>query len=77
MYGLEVVLPTELQYGSPKVQAYQPIEVEQARQYDIDLLEESRDIAVVRSDGYQQTLRWYHARRVHPRAFLLGDLILP
>jgi hypothetical protein len=29
-YGVEVMLPTELQYRSPRVQAYQPIEVEQA-----------------------------------------------
>jgi hypothetical protein len=30
VYGAEVVLPTKLQYGSPKVQAYQPNEVVQA-----------------------------------------------
>jgi hypothetical protein len=30
VYGSEVVLPIELQYGSPRVQAYQSIEAEQA-----------------------------------------------
>jgi hypothetical protein len=31
VYGAEVVLPTEPRYGSPRDQAYQSIEVEQAR----------------------------------------------
>jgi hypothetical protein len=39
VYGSEAILPTELQYGSPRVQAYQPIEAEQAWQDAIDLLE--------------------------------------
>jgi hypothetical protein len=55
VYGAEVVLPTELQYGSPRVQAYQPIQVEQAQQDAIDLFKESRDITVTRSAEYQQT----------------------
>jgi hypothetical protein len=69
MYGSEVVLPSELQYGSPRVQDYQSVEAEQARQDVVDLLEESRDIVIVRSPRYQQTLQRYHARRVHPRPF--------
>jgi hypothetical protein len=55
VYGAEVVLPTELQYGSPRVQAYQPIQAEQAQQDAIDLFKESRDITVTRSAEYQQT----------------------
>jgi hypothetical protein len=53
VYGAVAMLPTKLQYGSPRVQAYQPVEVEQAWQDTIDLLEESRDIAVTRSARYQ------------------------
>jgi hypothetical protein len=30
VYGEEVMLPTELQYRSPRVQAYQSVEAEQA-----------------------------------------------
>jgi hypothetical protein len=41
VYGAEGVLPTELQYRSPRVRA-------------IDLLEKLRDIAVTRSNGYQR-----------------------
>jgi hypothetical protein len=67
-YGLQAVLPTELQYWFPRFQAYQPVEAKQARQDSIDSLEESRDITVARSVMYQQTLQQYHTQRVHPRA---------
>jgi hypothetical protein len=76
VYDSEVILPTEMQYGSSRVQAYQLIEVEQARQDAIDLLKGSRDIVVVWSAMYQQNLWRYHVWRVQPRAFQVGDLIL-
>jgi hypothetical protein len=41
VYGSDVVLPTELQYRYSRVQAYLPVEVEQAPQDAINLLEES------------------------------------
>jgi hypothetical protein len=60
----------------PTVRAYQPGAVKEARKDTIDLLEESRDITVMRSAGYQQALRQYHVCRVYPRAFQVGDLVL-
>jgi hypothetical protein len=56
VYGAEAVLPTDLQYGSPRVRLYQMDVVEEDWRDSIDLLEESRDIAVIRSTGYQQAL---------------------
>jgi hypothetical protein len=52
VYGSKVMLPIELQYESPRVQAYQPVDAEQARQYTIDLLKKSRDIIIARSVRY-------------------------
>jgi hypothetical protein len=57
VYEMEVVLPTKLQYGSPKVWAYQPVTVEEAQKDAIDILEQSRDIVITRLAGYQQALR--------------------
>jgi len=42
----------------------------------MDKLDETCDIALLRSAKYQQALRWYHSRRVQDRAFNVGDLIL-
>jgi hypothetical protein len=76
VYGAEAVLPTDLQYGSPRIQAYLLNRAEKARQDVVDLLKESRDTAVIRSTRYQQALQRYHAHRVYPRAFQIGDLVL-
>jgi hypothetical protein len=51
VYGAEVVLPTKLQYGSPRVRAYQLDVTEEARKDTIDLLIESRDVTITRSAG--------------------------
>jgi hypothetical protein len=53
VYEAEAVLPTELQYGSPRVRTYQPYVAEEAQKDAIDLLKESRDNTVARSIGYQ------------------------
>ena len=42
----------------------------------MDLREEARLMALSRSAIYQQDLRRYHARKVKPRAFREGDLVL-
>jgi hypothetical protein len=61
VYGAEAVLPTDLQYGSPRIQAYQPDTIKEAQKDAIDILKESRDTTVIRSARYQQALRCYHA----------------
>ena len=55
---------------------YTEAEAKEAREDDVDLLEESRLLALSRSAIYQQGLRRYHSRRVKPRAFQEGDLVL-
>jgi hypothetical protein len=56
VYGAKAMLHTELQCGSPRVQAYQPIKAERAWQDTINLLKESRDVTTTRFVGYQHTL---------------------
>ena len=48
----------------------------QARQDAVDLLEEEREMALIRSTIYQQDLRRFHARNMRGRAFQEGDLVL-
>jgi hypothetical protein len=76
IYGAEAVLPTDMKYDSPRVQAYIEQDVEGARQDSLDLLDEERDVALHRSALYQQQLRRYHSRRVRKRSFRTGDLVL-
>jgi hypothetical protein len=53
VYRVKVVLPTNLQYRSPSVRAYQPGMAKEARKDVIYLLEESRDTVVIRSAKYK------------------------
>ena len=76
VYGAEAVLPTELKHGSPRVLAYDEDTQAEQRIDDINVLEEMRCRASLRSARYQQGLRRYHSRHVRPRELQPGDLVL-
>ena len=65
-----------LLHNAPRVELFSEAEAEQARQDAVDLLEEEREMALIRSTIYQQDLRRFHARNVRSRAFQEGDLVL-
>jgi len=74
--GSEAILSTDLDYGAPKVRAYD----EQGNQTSLadaqDQLDEARDVALLHLAKYQHALRWYLSRKVWGRAFSVGDLVL-
>ena len=76
VYGAEAILLTDIIHDSPRVQAYVESDAEEARQDNLDLLEEEREIALQRSTIYQQKLWQYHSRKVKPREFREGDMVL-
>src|SRR5688572_31768259 len=76
VYGAEGILPTDLEYGSLRTRAYDDRRNQTNREDSLDQLEEARDVALLHSARYQQSLRRYHARGVRPRGFQVGDLVL-
>ena len=76
VYGSEAILLTDLDYGAPRVKAYNELGNEASLEDAMDLLDEARDIVVLHSAKYQQALRCYHSRCVRGRAFRLGDIVL-
>jgi hypothetical protein len=72
VYGAEAILPSDVQYDSPRVEAYEEEDAEASRQLSMDLLEEERDLAAQRSAINQPNLRRYHSRRVRKRSFKAG-----
>ena len=76
VYGAEAVLPTDIKHDSPRVTCDTEADAKEARENDVDLLEEAREMALTRSTIYQQDLRRYHSRKVKPRTFREGDLVL-
>ena len=76
VYGAEAIIPTDIEFDSPRVTMYTEAEAKEAREDGVDLLEEARLLACSRSAIYQQSLRRYHSRKVKPRSFQEGDLVL-
>jgi hypothetical protein len=56
VYGAEAILPTDLEYGSPRVRAYTEQSNRPNREDSLDQLEEARDVALLHSARYQQSL---------------------
>jgi hypothetical protein len=75
-YGSEVVLPTDLEYRALRIKEFGDKGNEASLWDALDQLEEARDVALLHSAKYQQSLRRYHARHIHDRAFSVGDLVL-
>ena len=76
VYGAEAVIPTDVEFDSPRVGVYTKAEANEAHEDGVDLLEEARLLALSRSAIYQQGLRHYHSKKIKPLAFHKGDLVL-
>src|SRR6266498_5904441 len=59
-YDSKAVLPTKLEFGSPRVRNFNEKKSEDSRLEDLDQLNEARDIAAIQSAIYLQGLRRYH-----------------
>jgi hypothetical protein len=76
VYGSEAILPTDLEYGSPGTRAYDDRSNQTSREDSLDQLKDARDMALLHSARYQQSLRRYHARGVRSRDLQVGDFVL-
>ena len=52
VYGAEAVIPTDIEFASPRVTMYREAEAKEAREDGVDLLEEGRLLALSRSAIY-------------------------
>jgi len=53
VYGSEAILPTDLDYGAPRLKAYNEQGNEASLEDAMDLLDKARDIALLHSAKYQ------------------------
>ena len=56
VYGSEAILPTNLDYGVPRIKAYDEQGAKASHEDAMDQLDEAHDIALLRSAKYQQAL---------------------
>jgi hypothetical protein len=76
VYGSEVILLTDLEYGAPRVRAYDNQGNQASLEDTIDQIEEARDVTLLHFAKYQQALHQYHHHRVRGRTFSVMDLVL-
>ena len=61
---------------SPRLEAYQEGEADEARQLELDSTEEIRCNVLTQSARYLQGVRRYHDRNIQRRSFNIGDMVL-
>jgi transposase InsO family protein len=61
VYGAEAVLPTDLEYGSPRLRGYEEESNQRAPEDSLDHIDEAHDVAMMHSARYQQALQQYQA----------------
>jgi hypothetical protein len=76
VYGSEAMLPTDVEYESPRLKAYNKQNNDATREDVLDQLEEARDVALLHSARYYQSLRRYHDKHVRRRDLNISDLVL-
>jgi transposase InsO family protein len=76
VHGSEAVLPTDIDYDSPRERAYTEEGNQVALEDVIDQLNEARDVVLLRCAKYKQALWRYHEHNVRPREFRVGDPML-
>ena len=76
VYSSEAILPMDLDYGAPRIRAYDEQGAEASHEDAMDQLDEARDIALLYSAKYQHALRRYHNQWVRDQAFNIEDLVL-
>ncbi|XP_075478885.1 uncharacterized protein LOC142519741 [Primulina tabacum] len=73
--GTEGVLPAEIGQENARMTGYGPNN-DELRAMDLDLIEEKRNRADVRMAAYQKRMARGYNKRVWPRSFETGDLIM-
>jgi hypothetical protein len=76
VYGSEAILPTDVTFGSSRIQFYEEEEAEQTHRVDLDRLKEQRMATVMMQAHHDQQLRRYHDRNIKETSFNVGDLVL-
>ena len=76
VFGMEAVTPMELVEASARVAGYQRGTKEELRTTELDLVDEKRRKAQARSSEYHRRIKCTVDKKVSPRTFFQGDLVL-
>ena len=75
-FGTEAVAPVEIRLKSPRIELASVEHNEEALRLNLDLLDEKREQVLKRTEDYQRKTARYYDRKVKPRSYKPGDLVL-
>ncbi|XP_019178351.1 PREDICTED: uncharacterized protein LOC109173565 [Ipomoea nil] len=75
-YGFEAKVPIEVVEPTHRVRDYSDEENEENLRIEKNFFEERREVAYARMVEYQRAVKRYRDRRIRPRTFQVGDLVL-
>ena len=75
-FGTEAVAPVEVGLKSPRIEFASVEHNEEVLRLNLDLLEEKRERVLKRIKDYHRKTARYYDRRVKPRNYKPGDLVL-
>jgi len=71
IYESEAVLPTDIKFGSPRVECFDQLSADKTREVEINCTEEQRLDSYVRTPKYLNFLRRYYNRNVKERSIVV------
>ena len=75
-FGTEAVAPVEVGIKSPRVELASEEQNDEALRLNLELLDERREQVQQRTKEYQRKTARYYNKRVKPRSYVPGDLVL-
>uniref|UniRef100_A0A2N9ILK1 Integrase catalytic domain-containing protein n=1 Tax=Fagus sylvatica TaxID=28930 RepID=A0A2N9ILK1_FAGSY len=75
-YGIEVVIPLEIRLPMIRTTEFDTEQNEDNLRMDLNLIEERRDLAMIRLASYQRQMKRGYDKNIKPRSFQIGDLVL-
>ena len=75
-FGTEAVAPVEIRLKSPRIELASVEHNEEALRLNLDLLDEKCEQILKRTEDYQRKTTRYHDRKVKPKSYKPGDLVL-
>ena len=75
-FGTEAVAPVEVGIKSPRIELASEEHNDEALRLNLELLDEKREQVQRRTEEYQRKTARYYNKKVKPRSYMLGDLVL-
>ena len=75
-FGTEAVAPVEVGLKSPRIELENVEHNDEALHLNLDLLDEKREQVQRRTEDYQRKMARYYNKKVKPKSYIPGDLVL-